>query len=67
MGAVINELSELQVAKIRRLQKQGAGVELIGDFTTALKDVTIDCENFCPSLPNKKDGCNLTAWNLERL
>lgn len=67
MGAVITKLSERQVAEIRRLQKQGPGLELIGGFTTALKNKSINCENFCPSAPNKKDGCNLTVWNLERL
>ena len=56
-----------QVAEIRRLQKHGAGLELINRLTKAIDSLTIDCENFCPSFPNRRDGCNLTAWNLERL
>jgi hydrogenase maturation factor len=67
MGAVIAELSEPQVTEIRRLQKGGAGRELISEFTTVLRNTTVNCENFCPSTPSKKDGCNLTVWNLERL
>lgn len=67
MGAVITKLDESQVSEIRRLQKQGAGLELINGLTTTLNDQVIDCDNFCPSSTNKKDGCSLTVWNLERL
>ena len=67
MGAVITVIRESEVKKIRRLQKQSAAVEMISDFMTTLKGKEINCSNFCPSGPNKNDGCDLSTWNIERL
>lgn len=67
MGAVITSISPAsELTRIQGLQKNFKDAFFLKKLLEESEDV-IDCKNFCPSRPNKKDGCNLTAWNLDRL
>lgn len=67
MGAVITPISEQQeLIRIQSLQQTFKVAFLLkGLLNDSEKE--IDCRNFCPSQPSKKDGCDLTVWNLDRL
>lgn len=63
MGAIISALNKKEAERILQTQETFDILESIRSITTD----AIDCRNFCPSAPGKKDGFNLTAWVLGRL
>lgn len=62
-GAIIIALSEDELSRVHHLIDKSEYVKKLLEITPN----QMNCRNFCPSDINKKDGGNLTAWNLNRL
>lgn len=62
LGAIITPLDHQQYKKVKERWSKSQKILSLAQLPSV-----IDCRNICPSSPTKKDGFDLTAWNLERL